>query len=83
MSVSSLILQTTPKRQSTLRLELENIHGVQVHALTKDGRMVITVDESDQSRYEGILAQIPKMNGVIKASLVYNDPDAAFSDEDD
>lgn len=79
MSISSLVLQTTPRRQSALRLELENIRGVQIHALTRDGRMVITVDEPDQFRAAEIMAQIPHMDGVIKMSLICKDQDGEFS----
>ncbi len=82
MSISSLVLQTTPRRQRALRLELENIQGVQVHALTRDGQMVITVDEPDQSRVAEIIAQIPQMDGIIKVSLIYNVQQDEFSEKD-
>ena len=72
MSISSLVLQARPEDSEELRRRIEVLDGVEVHAVTDQGRLVITVDQPDDGKAAETLQHLQTMDGILSASLVYN-----------
>jgi len=82
MSISGLIIQAKPQLSSSVRSDLEQIPGVDVHAQTEDGSLIITVDEPNDADAAEILMNLRNINGVLATSLVYSHFDGDSSDEE-
>jgi len=72
MSISGLVLQTRPEDTEGLRRRLDGLDGVEVHAVTDEGRLVVTVDQPDDGKAAETLQRLQAMDGILSASLVYN-----------
>lgn len=71
MSISGLVVHTLPARAPEVRARLNAYDGVEVHTVTDDGKMVITVDIPDDRRAADTLMDMQKQDGVLSASLIY------------
>jgi len=72
MSISGLVLHVRPEKADAVSAEVAALHGVEVHAATEDGRLVVTVDEADDRVASETLTRFATMDGMINTSLVYN-----------
>ena len=72
MNISSIIVHTLPQNIAVLQGELANISGVDVHAANKDGKIVITIEDTPDNSPADTLMNVQKMQGVLSASLIYN-----------
>ncbi len=72
MSISGLVVHSTPEKAPGVKTQLTDIPGVEVHAAMEDGRMVVTVDQLDDKASADILFKIKDLEGVVDAALVYN-----------
>jgi nitrate reductase NapD len=72
VSISGLVVHSTPAKAQGVRDKLDAIPGVEIHAAMEDGRFVVTVDQLDDKASADILFQIKDMDGVVDAALVYN-----------
>ena len=72
MSISSLVIHTRPEKTDLVQTELTRFPGVEVHAATDDGRLVVTVDQRDDSEASETFIKLQDVEGVISTSLVYS-----------
>lgn len=72
MSISSLVVHALPERAEDVREQLVRLDGVEVHAISDDGRMVITVDVANDHIAADTLMEMQKQDGVLSASLIYS-----------
>ena len=72
MSISSLVVHALPERAEEVRANLIALEGVEVHAISDEGRMVVTVDVERDNQAADTLMDIQKQDGVLSASLIYN-----------
>jgi len=72
MSISSLVIHADPERINELHTCLEAFVGVEVHGISDDGKMVVTVDVANDRKAADTLMEIQKQDGVLSASLIYN-----------
>jgi nitrate reductase NapD len=54
-----------------VREALEQLPGVEVHAATDDGRMVVTVEDKGDKRVVETITGFHGIKGVLSASVVY------------
>lgn len=80
MNISGLVVHATPEKIETVRGALTALDGVEVHAATADGRLVITVEGVGDKETADTLFKIHGLEGVVTASLVYNYFDADPAD---
>ena len=71
MSISGLVVHTLPARAPEVRERLTQYDGVEVHAITEEGKMVVTVDIADDHRAADTLMDLQKQDGVLSTSLIY------------
>ena len=83
MSICSLVIHAAPTNTATVRGALEAMNGVEVHAVTDNGQMVVTVDEPDDKAAAYIFDAFREIDGVLSTSLIYSYFDQAPNSEND
>ncbi len=72
INISSVLVNAKPGLVNQVQDGLAALSGVEVHAVTDDGRLIVTIEaDSDQSvaNMFGVINQQP---GVLSASMVYH-----------
>lgn len=77
MNISSVVLRAHPRHQPQLALDLGQLPGVEVHATSPDGRLVLTIEDSDTKSASETYIRLHDLAGVLSVSLVYQ-----YSDDD-
>ncbi|WP_300453120.1 chaperone NapD [Accumulibacter sp.] len=79
MNLSSVLVNARPAALPQVLAALACFGGVEVHATTEDGRMIVTIEADSAQAVADIFAQINQQPGVLSASMVYHqfepDPD--------
>lgn len=72
MNITGILVHARPDQAEAVRVRLEAMPGVEVHAVTPEGRLVVTIEKADDREmaetFEGF-AQIPQ---IISTALVYH-----------
>lgn len=71
INVCGVLVFARPELLKAVHEKLEEEEGVEVHAATEDGRLVVTVEKEDQQQTADMLHRIQAMDHVISASMVY------------
>jgi nitrate reductase NapD len=85
MNISSVIVIPHPDHIELVRRQLQALAGVELHAVSPEGRMVATLEtEGDRETVE-LYEKISLLGGVMSASMVYHqkesDPETVISVE--
>ncbi len=72
MNICGILVHTRPENTPSVRERLETMDGVEVHAATDNGRLVVTVEADDDGTGADYLFSINGVEGVITTSLVYH-----------
>lgn len=81
MNLSSLVVHAHPGKAPVLQQAMTGLPGVEVHATTDDGRMVVTVEECAGSLLSDTMMKIQTMEGVLSLSLAYHYCDNDLNEE--
>jgi nitrate reductase NapD len=77
--ISSLIVGALPTRLAGVQHALAALDGVEVHAVSDDGRMIVSIESAGDDATLSHFETIRQLPGVLSASLVYHqyetDPD--------
>ncbi len=76
-NICSLVVHVNPSRIDEATRAVASLPGVEIHARTDDGRLVVTAEDQPHARAFDQIAEIHRTPGVVAASLVYH----AFDDE--
>jgi nitrate reductase NapD len=79
MNISSLIVHVRPELLKDLRGEMSVLPGVEVHGASDDGRLVITVEDTDESTVADTVIGVHNLKGVLSAAMVYHFCDDALN----
>jgi len=72
MNISSLLIHARPERAEQVRAQLEQLPGVEVHAATADGRLIVTLEKGDDQDMTQLFEQLGAIPGVHATTLVYH-----------
>ncbi|MBK8113726.1 MAG: chaperone NapD [Candidatus Accumulibacter sp.] len=79
MNISSVLVYTRPQDLQLVREQLSALAGVEVHAASENGRLIVIIEADSVQAVADIFAQINQQPGVLAASMVYHqfepDPD--------
>jgi len=83
INISGLLIHSLPRHLHAVRDYLENEDGVEVHTVTEDGRMVVTVEKDTREETGYLLNEIQKHDHILSASVVYQhyEEDVAANEE--
>ncbi len=71
MNVAGVVIHARPEKLAGVETHLLTLPGVEVHATTEDGRMVVTV-EDDAPRLADTVMGLQDVDGILSASLIYH-----------
>ncbi len=71
MSIYSVVIHTKPENISSVSSALENIRGVELHAASDLGKLIVTLDHPDRAYCSDTLMGFHNIPGVINSSLIY------------
>lgn len=71
MNISSAIVYSRPEQAAELRAWLARQAGVEVHAATEDGKLVISIEADDDRNAAATYEAIERAEGVLSMALVY------------
>ncbi len=72
MNISSLLIHAQPERAEQVRAQLEQLPGIGVHAITAEGRLIVTVENGDDGDMTRAFEQLGAIPGVHATTLVYH-----------
>lgn len=85
MNISSVIVIPHPDHVEAVPVRLRELEGVEVHAISPEGKVVVTVEAASDHETTRIFEFISLLDGVMSASMVYHqnesDPEMEISVE--
>lgn len=71
MNISSVVLRSRPEALSAVRDSLAALPGVEVHAATCDGRLVITLQDAATASAADTFVKLHDIAGVMSVAMIY------------
>jgi nitrate reductase NapD len=85
MNISSVIVIPHPDHIAAVRARLQEVVGVEVHAVSPEGKTIVTIEADDDRATSRIFESLGQLDGVLSASMVYHqnesDPEMEISVE--
>ena len=72
MNICGCLVHVTPERIADARRAIERVDGVEVHAESDDGRLVVVVEDTDTHRASETIMDLHQVPGVISLTLTYH-----------
>lgn len=77
MNICGVLVHVHPDRLEAVAAALSHMDGVGVHQRADGGRLVVTVEDTPGTTAFDAMTTIHRLDGVVAASLVYHQFDAA------
>ncbi|WP_417822166.1 chaperone NapD [Terasakiella sp.] len=71
-NVCGLLAHVAEGQMAAVRAALDELDGVEVHAETEDGRLVITIEDTEDCLAAEMITKVDRTPGVMNSSLVYH-----------
>jgi nitrate reductase NapD len=75
MHIAGVVVRTRPASSEAVRQRIGLLVGAEVHAVSPDGRLVVTVEGDDRSKVADMIYQLDRLEGVLSASMAYEHSD--------
>ena len=72
MNISGIVVRARPEKLDEVRMALDRLDGVEVHAANAEGKLVVTVEAAGERQLADRVLGIESVPGVLAASLVYH-----------
>jgi nitrate reductase NapD len=72
MNISSLIVDVRPESVPDVRRQLDAWPGIDVHAATPEGKLVVTIESDSDGQTAETFSQIGAIEGVMSVAMVYH-----------
>ena len=72
MNISGILVYASPNSVDKVRIQLEKIAGVEIHADDAGGKMVVTIEKADDQETTRVFDSITRTPGVLSAAMVYH-----------
>ena len=72
MNISSAIIHALPRDVALVQSGLAAIAGVEVHAISPEGKMIVTIETEDDGSNAATYQLIGQLDGVMSAAMVYH-----------
>jgi len=87
MNISSAVVHAGPGQLPVVQAGLASMAGVEVHAVSPEGKLIVTIESSDDGSNVAIYEEIGRLQGVMSTAMVYHqiesEPDREVSVEAD
>lgn len=71
-NISGILVHARPGRINQVETAISELHGTQIHTVTEEGRLIVTVEDEEQQVGNTLLA-LRNIKGVLSASIVYTE----------
>ncbi len=71
-NVCGLLAHVAKGKMESVRAALDELDGVDVHAETEDGRLVVTIEDTEECLAADMITNVDRVPGVMNSSLVYH-----------
>lgn len=82
LHISSLVVHVRPDAAESVRAVAEGLRGVEVHAVSPAGKMIVTLETDTESDIVTHLNTISLLDGVFAATLVFHSVEALTDGEE-
>ena len=72
MNICGILVHAQPTNFDAVRENLLSVNGVEIHGMSDEGRVVITLEEDDENAMADSLHRVQRLEGVISASMIYH-----------
>ncbi len=72
MNICSCIVHARPENGSAVEAQLNSIPGVEVHGGVEEGKLIVTVEDSENSSAGDTMMTFHSLAGVVSATLIYH-----------
>ena len=72
MNISSAIIHALPGHAAVVQAGLATLAGVEVHAISPEGKLIITIETDDDGSNVATYERIGQLDGVMSAAMVYH-----------
>ena len=76
MNISGVLVATSPKNIKQVTTDLQTLAGVEVHASSDVGKLVVTVETEHEGAMADTVVAIQNLSGVMSAAMVYHHNEA-------
>jgi len=76
-NLCSALVHAKQDEIDSVKLKIENQQGVEVHAVTDDGRLIVTIEDESRKVVGERIMGFYDIDGVLSASMIYQ-----FSDDE-
>jgi nitrate reductase NapD len=82
VNICGVLLHARPGRLDAVRSEVAGLPGVEIHHVTADSRLILTVEERDEALAGETVLALHRVEGVLSAAIVYHhfEPEQEASD---
>lgn len=78
MNIAGVLVHAHPDKLDAVERALGLMSGVEVHQSTGDGRLVITVEDTEAASSGDTILAVHRLDGVLSAALVYHNFEPDF-----
>lgn len=71
MNISSAIVYAKAGQEQLLRTQLSQVAGVEVHAGTDDGKLIVTIESDNDRTAVDTYEAIERMNSVLSVAMIF------------
>ena len=72
MNISSAIIHARPGSLAIVQSGLAALEGVEVHAVSPEGKLIVTIETEDDGSNVATYELIGQLDGVMSAAMVYH-----------
>jgi nitrate reductase NapD len=72
MNISGVLVHAYPEKVTSVSHKLDEMQGIEVHASTDEGKIVVTVEQADDGSLADTVLNLQDMPGVLSASMIYH-----------
>ena len=72
LHIAGLSARTSPARIQAVQGLVHRLPGAEIHAVTEDGRMVITIEDANEARILASIAKLSGFAGVLSLALAFS-----------
>lgn len=72
INISGLLVHAHPDRAEAVRVRLLELPGIEVHAVSPEGRLVVTLENASDGDMAATFERVQTLPDVLSASLIYH-----------
>jgi nitrate reductase NapD len=72
MHISSIVVHADPTAAARVRAAIDSVAGLEVHAATDDGKLVVTIEAPGEGESIALMDQVHALPDVLAVAMVFH-----------